>query len=203
MNDNWTRIDDAIDRAVRDIMRRDPPAGFRGRVLSRLDAPSRRTLLWPALATAGALAAVVLAVLVLRDAPPTPSQAGPQVAEHQPTPAPPRTDDARPVADVTLPAPEPPARRAPRAAPLRTATFGPRDGRVAAASLPLTAPAAATEPVIPPPADAEPDAALPPPIVIRPLSAPGPIEVAPIVVPPIRIPRMPNTPVPPPRGGEE
>lgn len=198
MNDNRTPIDDAIDRAVRDIVRRDPPAGFRARVLSRLEAPAHRALLWPSLA-AGALAVVVLAVVVLRDTAPELPQGSTQVAEHQPAPAAPRTDDARPGPAVSVPAPAPPARRAPRAEPIRTATFGPRDGRIAAASIPLAPPAAAIEPAMPPAVDAEPGAPSPAPIVVPPLSAPGPIEIPAIVVPPIQIPRMPHAPVPPPR----
>lgn len=72
-------IDRAIDRAVRDIMSVEPPAGLRRRVLSRLDAPPRRATLLPwGMGVVGALAAVVLAVLLLK---PSPAPVAPPVVE--------------------------------------------------------------------------------------------------------------------------
>lgn len=71
--------DRAIDRAVRDIMSVEPPAGLRRRVLSRLDAPPRRATLLPWFTGAvAALAAVVLAVLLLE---PSPAPVAPPVVE--------------------------------------------------------------------------------------------------------------------------
>jgi hypothetical protein len=76
MSEHRTRIDNAIDRAVRDIMRHDPPAGFRCRVLSRLArasapsavAPARRAFLWSGLAAAAAaIAMLAIANGVRRD----------------------------------------------------------------------------------------------------------------------------------------
>lgn len=188
MNDGRLRIDDAIDRAVRDIMRRDPPAGFRGRVLSRLDAPVRRALTWPRLAAAaGTLAVVALAVVLLRDAPPEPSIASSPVAATPPAVPSPASDAVQPRVN-SAPVTGPPPRRQPRAEPVRTATFPPRDGRVSAASLP---PAAARNAPSAPALEETMPSALPP-IGVAPLAAPGPIEIAPIVVPPIQIPRVPS-----------
>jgi hypothetical protein len=92
------QLDDAIDRAVREMMDVDPPAGLRARVLARLDAPGHP---WrPARLLAGA-AAVAIALLALlqpwRQAPePEPRLATaspgqpPAVAPQQPPqPAPP------------------------------------------------------------------------------------------------------------------
>ena len=62
------RIDHAIDRAVRDMMHVDPRPGFRGRVLARLDPePVRRSVpaLWRFAVLAGAVAVLVLAVMVV------------------------------------------------------------------------------------------------------------------------------------------
>lgn len=90
-----TPIDRAIDRAVREMMRVDPPAGLRRRVLSRIDTPPRRWILLPRLAAAAAaLVLVVTAALVMRRdtaTPPTAPTAA--VASNVPTqverPAPP------------------------------------------------------------------------------------------------------------------
>lgn len=86
-------IDRAIDRAVRDIMSVEPPAGLRRRVLSRLDAPPPRATLLPwCTGAVGALAAGVLAVLLLRPAPapvapPVVEQAAKAPAASAPAPA--------------------------------------------------------------------------------------------------------------------
>ncbi len=81
--------------------------------------------------------------------------------------------------------------------PVRTATFGPRDGRVAAASLD----AATAAPTVPARATAteSQSAASPPPIVIEALVPPAPIEIPPIVVAPIQLTRIQPSPATPPR----
>ena len=200
MNENQTRLDAVIDRAVRDIMRRDPPAGLRSRVLSRLDAPARRVFAWPQLATAAAaVAAVAIAVVMLRDAPPVPSPASsaPQpVAASQPAsvPAGPSSAGSQPPARTT-PAGQPRRQAAPPE-PVRTATFGPRDGRIGAANL-RTEPAGVADRAEAVAVDApEP---LPPAIVVDALGPMTPLQIAPIVVAPIQIPRIQVAPVPPPR----
>jgi hypothetical protein len=99
-------LDDAIDRAVRDIMSAEPRPGFRGRVLDRLDRDSeRRTrqskswsasgirrLALPAFAGALLLAMLSLVVMQRRDA---------RLAE----PSPSTTVAARPEPPVTTPPP--------------------------------------------------------------------------------------------------
>jgi hypothetical protein len=197
MNDSRTRVDEAIDRAVRDLMRREPPAGFRARVLSRLEAPRRRFAVWPALATAtGVLAVAAIGTLLLREVRvDTPPAAAP-VSVSQSAP-PPRPEAAPPSQAVGAPPVDPPARRAPRAEPIRTATFPPRDDRVSATSLAPTR----SEPAeaMPPPVLDETESFLPSPsrIDVRPLTSPTPIDIAPIIIPPLHIPRM--QPASPPR----
>jgi hypothetical protein len=199
MSDSRTRVDEAIDRAVRDLMRRDAPAGFRARVLARLDAPRRRLAAWPAFATAaGVFAVAAIGLVVLRESPPDAPREVAPVAASRPAPPPPATDAAPPRAEGAAPVRDSTARRAPRAEPARTAVFGPRDGRVAAASLASTSPepedAAPASPAV-----VEAAGSAPWRIEVRPLASPNPIEIAPITVPPLQIPRMPQTSASPPR----
>jgi hypothetical protein len=207
MTEHRTRLDDAIDRAVRDMLRHEPPAGFRRRVLARLQrtsagskavAPARRTVLWPGLAAAAAAIVIIALVNVfVRDVPQSAVTPRPEVAARVPDNPPP----------VGIPAPrveaassertgERAGRRAPRREPVRVATFGPRDGRVSATSVrerPLPATTAGQIAV------EEPIAGGPPPIAVTPLSGPPPLEITPIVVAPILIPRVQLAPVSPPR----
>jgi hypothetical protein len=198
MTENQTRLDDAIERAVRNIMRRDPPPGLRARVLSRLDAPTRTTFAWPQLATAAvAVAAVAIALVMLRDAQPVPSApagATQTVAAGQSAQAPPPITETPPGAGTPA-GPRP--RAAPRREPVRTVTFGPRDGRIAAANL-RTAPARVSDPPGEPTADDAP-VPLPPAVFVDALTPPRPIEIAPIVVVPIEIPRIRLVPASPPQ----
>jgi type IV secretory pathway VirB10-like protein len=62
-------LDDAIDRAVRDIMSAEPRPGLRERVLRQIDVPPRWRITLPAVVGAAACAAVLIA-LVLPDRPP-------------------------------------------------------------------------------------------------------------------------------------
>ena len=60
------RLDDAIDAVVRDIMRTEPPAGLRARVMGQLSRPERRVWLTvPRLAAAAVFAVCVVAGLVV------------------------------------------------------------------------------------------------------------------------------------------
>jgi len=82
---NDQHLDDAIDRAVRELMSVDPPEGLRGRVFARIEErPSAR--LYGLLAGAAAVAALLLLVLLplrsSRQEPATP------VATSTPAPAP-------------------------------------------------------------------------------------------------------------------
>src|SRR3954451_15887389 len=84
-----TRIDRAIDRAVREMVQIDPPAGLRRRVLARLnDSTERRGYFLPRYAFA-AIAIAVLAVAVTsmreRIVPPAPPTA-PVIATVAPAP---------------------------------------------------------------------------------------------------------------------
>lgn len=198
MSDERTRIDDAIDCAVRDIMRREPPAGFRGRVLSRLHEPARRARLWPALAVAGALTVVVVGLTVVRDSRREPPGANRPAVERQAPAAaapaeavPPRSTASRRPAQL-------PAHPHPRPEPVRTAAFGPRDGRISAASL-TPAPGERSASANSPSLDVESAPPEPQSIVVPALAQPPPLEITPIVVPPIQIPRMQNAQGSPPR----
>jgi hypothetical protein len=98
--------DDAIDRAVRDMMSVDAHAAFRGRVLARLGEARRPWLPWPRLAVVGAaVVAVLLAVFVVRRPPAAPPQ---QVSNTRPpeittaSPAQHRIDTAAPPSVHTI-----------------------------------------------------------------------------------------------------
>ena len=148
-NHNYPRrlLDDAIDRAVHDLVQADPRPGFRRRVMTKVSAPARRSS-WGGrfLLPAGALAAVVMLAFWLRPATsPVPAAGAPQVAEQRPLPssAPaqsPAAGTAQPlksvlgertvskgaaVASATSPRRQPPVQF----------TFGPRTERVAATSV--------------------------------------------------------------------
>ena len=149
MADRRTRVDEAIDRAVRDMVQHDARPGFRRRVLGRLEAPARRVWWVPGLAAAAA-AIVVTAVALTRPADSTrPATPGPQQAHHATPPAP---GEAIPAAPAVVVAPAARVENAPRA-PRRPSTatpppavvsdpqrlesiFGPRTNRVAATSIP-------------------------------------------------------------------
>ena len=87
------RIDDAIDRAVREIMHADPGADFRRRVLLRIEQPARTAWVWgPGFAAAAALTIViVLAFLVARRSP-TPVPQG-ETVSNRPAVSVPGTSD--------------------------------------------------------------------------------------------------------------
>ena len=63
MNDK--KLDDTIDLAVREMMDVEPRAGFRHRVLSRIETPERRIFTFGRLATLGAATAVALLVAAI------------------------------------------------------------------------------------------------------------------------------------------
>lgn len=99
------RIDKAIDRAVQEMLGVEPPTGFAARVRSRLEAPRRRPLVWPALASAAAVAAIVVLLVVSREPagvspalPPVQSAARAAAPEGETPkpPAPPRSEPADP-----------------------------------------------------------------------------------------------------------
>jgi hypothetical protein len=137
-----SRLDMAIDHAVRQMMRVDPPTGFCGRVMRQLESPAPRTGFVAQFAFAGAaLAAVLIAIVMMRPGAPGPaSEPPPRVAVVHP--ARPVETAPPPVAPATVPATTPKAaptgvRREPLPpAPRVAEVFGQRDGRVAAANIP-------------------------------------------------------------------
>ena len=172
------RFDEAIDRAVRDMLDVEPPAGLRGRVMQRIGRADnlvasaenlvvsafRRKAAWVA-APLAAAAILVLAVLM-------PSESG------RPPVAPP----ARAANDVYLP-PTPVVRRAPEPRPhVVLANAGTRPPRarqsIAAATLPADSPleGAQVEAL-----------AGPHPIAIDRLAGPPPPSVSAVAVVPIQI----------------
>ena len=133
-NHNYPRrlLDDAIDRAVHELVCAEPRAGLRRRVLDRLNArPARRSWIPRLLVPAGAIAAVVMLAILLRPSPPsTPATQSTSIAQ---APA-----DAAPVVETPPPPPvapqRPSSRSATRPAPV-TFSFGPPTGRVSATSV--------------------------------------------------------------------
>jgi hypothetical protein len=149
-HESGSRLDTAIDRAVRQMMQAEPPPGLRRRVLRRLEAPAAPFAWWPRLGLAAAtVAAVLLAVVYLRPATPerpvTPPE---QVLAQAPLPVMPPPDADGPGASVPVAEP-PPAPMTTPSDPARTPrverlpdpprvddVFGARpDGRVAAATV--------------------------------------------------------------------
>ena len=192
-------IDDAIDRAVRDIMSVEPRAGLRGRVLDRLDRPAAGWLVLPRLAGAAAIVGMVtISFLLIRPAsqPDVPPAAA---SRSRAEPISPSGASLPAVPPSTVPQPAGPARRAAArdSAPPRERPAPPRmperplrpqfpaRGAVAAASMPgePTVAPESLEPVerLPLPAGA-------PPIAIRTIQI-EPLTIEPIVIAPIPPPR--------------
>ena len=133
-NQNFPRrlLDDAIDRAVRELVHADPRPGLRRRVIDRINAP--RTSWLPALfVPVAALGAVLLAVMLMwpqADVPATPVASAPPAPAADPAPVP-----SAPVADSTAAKTPTPPRAAKRDEPVQF-TFGSRSDRVTATSVP-------------------------------------------------------------------
>jgi hypothetical protein len=109
------RFDAAIDRAVREMLDVEPPAGLRGRVLDRIETP-RRGFAWIWIAAPAAAAAIVVLAVLL------PSTSAPPVIDPvttvatKETPAPPRPVTSAPPPAGTQAPPQPAiARGTPRA----------------------------------------------------------------------------------------
>jgi hypothetical protein len=176
-------VDEAIDRAVREMMEVDPPAGLRARVMARVDQPPSRLWTWPRLmAIAAVPAALVLVVFLTRgpdsDTQPRTAAAGPQPpAPMQPVIATPQpvagsapsmaAGDSRPVAATRrragvadrMPGPVEPA--------AQVAVVTPLD-RIAPVTIdPIAAPTIAPSPIVITPLDRIAD------LVIEPLPSRG------------------------------
>lgn len=184
-------LDDAIDRAVREMMNVDAGPAFRARVLARLDRPAPRRLTWPRLAVVGAAAAALVLAIVLtrtsdtRD--PTP------VAVGQPPQAPAPTV-ARKSEPAPLPAPEPAERTthrsvAPPGRGVPNITHYVPQGALTAtvadeeSAMPIDA-LDRIEPIAVAPLDRSPIA--PAPIVIAPLTPISEVQIAPLSPPSAR-----------------
>lgn len=109
------RLDMAIDRAVREMLDVEPPAGLRGRVLDRIESP-RRGFGWMWIAAPLAAAMLILAVLApwRQVAPPVVTPGPPSVARaEQPVTLPPTIAPAAPPKTAespkTIPVPRPDA----------------------------------------------------------------------------------------------
>jgi hypothetical protein len=187
-----TRLEEAIDRAVHDIVHREPPPGLRRRVMARLEAPRPPARFLPRLAFVAAAAVVVAGVTmaVFRTNGPDATTPPARVAAAQPAaierpPLPPAPESAAaPPSPVSAGRP-PAARRAPERRPIvdpsqLTRIFGERQGRVGAASLPEGPRALPAGDAVPVPPAAVGLPALPD-IQI------APIRIEPIPVPPITI----------------
>jgi hypothetical protein len=197
--------DAAIDRAVREIMGRDPAVGFRQRVLARIarepgDATGFAAWLTPARLAIAAAAAVVLALTLWSRPAERPAET-PVVAERpadrptppqpQSQPQPERVVEEPPKTDRQLARRQPPAATAPGRAPAAgRAPARPEDRRVSAASVTLAEEAAerdAARSVTPI------DPISIPPLRIEPLER-GEILISPVAIGPLKI-----VPLPPPR----
>jgi hypothetical protein len=132
------RLDAAIDRAVREMLDVEPPAGLRGRVLDRIENPGSRGWSWTWIA--GPLVAAAMVILLVlapwRHAAPVVPAAVPVIARVEPAPA---------VRAVARPRPPEGAGRAPRS-PVRDRRAQPR---VEAASIAVAEVAEAIEPLSP------------------------------------------------------
>jgi hypothetical protein len=176
-------IDDAIDRAVREIMSVEPRPGLRGRVLTRIER-GRAPAGWPRLAGALALAAAALVMLVwMRPAPvPTPQS---QSASREPvTPVQPPVPPSAAQPPTRPATADRPATR-PRAAALPDRPLFPARGVVAAATI---------ADVVVDPADA----AAPAPAIENPVAAPA-IGVESIMIAPVNVERIVISAILPPR----
>ncbi len=183
-NRHDTRLDRAIDRAVREMVQVDPALGLRRRVLSRLEAPRRGSRV-PRYAWGTAILALAAVVLMMvRDRPAEPVTPGPISAEVStvPAPAPDRATDV-PTNTSTPPVP----RRGASSGVTREAIRMPRVANVFGAPSPAVSAAAAgnSESVRPASEDVSPNSpAAVPPLVIAPLM-PAPIEMPAIVIEPL------------------
>jgi hypothetical protein len=176
-----SRLDAAIDRAVRQILSTDPPEGLRRRVLARLDAPPAPAAWWPRLGLAAAgVAALILAMVYVQPADSPIETPAPIVAEAPATPE----EVGRPesIEPSAVPArPFPVAAATPRVErlpdpPKMDQVFGSApDGRVAAATVDVAGPAE--------PAGAEPEPGS------LPFEIPA-ITIPPLIIEPVRLPPL-------------
>ena len=180
-NHNYPRrlLDDAIDRAVHEMMQAEPRPGFRRRVLGKLKEPAaRRSWVPTLLVPAAALVAVLMMAIWMRPAPTAPAAPSPDaVAQRAPQAESPVAPE-KPAPETRTPSVAP--REARRRPPVRHEsvpfTFGPPTGRATATS--VSKPAAGTVDV--PEPQAPPVTVDPSLRQIAPLIQPPPIPLRPI-----------------------
>ena len=173
-----SRLDRAIDRAVRDMIHLDTRPGFRRRVLAHLDpGPVTSAMLSRVVFAAAALAVLILAIMVM--VPGRRSEGPPAVAQRESAPV--QTAPQAP-APVTTPVQRP--HRHPQTSgvtreripmPRVSNVFGDRKHGAAATSIESDS----VWPASPAATHTEPPGA-PPPLVIPPLQIPAPIVIAPL-----------------------
>ena len=182
-NNNYPRrlLDDAIDRAVHELVQAEPRPGLRRRVIAKVNAPAKQSS-WAVrfLLPAATMAAIVLLAVWLRPVAPPAQAPAPQVVQQQPTVPPPQVQPRAPIAGAPAPAPVLVRRSSPRPQPPVQFTFGAPTDRVSATS--VTEPTdRSTIPVESVGAPAIDSLMALPPIHI------APIEVKPIVIKPIEV----------------
>jgi hypothetical protein len=178
-----SRVDRAIDRAVRQMMQVGTRPGFRGRVFARLDPEPRpsSSMFFRFAVAAGAMAVLVFAVLMVRhggstdDVERVPSVADGRAAQPQPAPGPLVTTRATPPARTRRDGHQSAHRvtREPIPMPRVTNVFGEPNAAAAAASVDADTVWAAPE-------RQEEHPGAPPPLVIPAVEPPAPIVVAPL-----------------------
>jgi hypothetical protein len=180
-------LDDAIDRAVREMMNVDAGPAFRARVLARLDRPAPRRMTWPRLAAIGAaMAALVLAIVLTRT-----SDTGDLAPVAVGQPQAPAPTVARKSEPAPRPAPEPAERTTQRSvAPTERAVpnitqYVPQGALTATvadqeSAMPIDA-LDRIEPIAVAPLDRSPIA--PAPIVVAPLTPISELQIAPLFPP--------------------
>jgi hypothetical protein len=176
-------LDDAIDRAVREMMSVDPARGLESRVLARLESPRPVLFTTARFASAAALAAVVLAAIFLvRDPEPAREAA---VNPNEPPPV------SEPSAPVRPPQPSP-------AAPPRLPAFAGNRGPLTTGTRPPVADRAVAAAAVDEPGTiaVEPLAHITPievtPVELRSI-APGDIAIPPLAVEPLQLPPLPGS----------
>ena len=187
-------IDEAIDRAVGDMMQLEPRAGLRRRVLSRIEKPFGRRIPWWrgsfVLLPAAALLLIIVTVITTHGpessvevaqtstplAPPAPSAPS----------APPAPSPAAPLPAAAEAPVAPPA--APRISSRSDALFGPRRDRVAATSI---APSVAPPPFVDTVAAVDEIGSLAlAPIIVSPLPQMQELRIAPLEIQRITVPAL-------------
>ena len=176
------RLDIAIDRAVRDMLDVEPPAGLRGRVLDRIEQP-RRTFGWTwVLVPLAAAAVIILAVLTPWRHAEQPVSSAPIIAKAQPTVVVPNAEAPKPAHSLTVSIPLPHAtpsgrRPSPRGVeePIVVAADAPADQASAIDPLAPIAPIAVA--AVRPPAIPQKE------IAISPLAAIAELQIAPLSPP--------------------